>query len=260
MLNIIVCIKQVPDPEQAKIDPKTGLVVRSGVKKILNPFDLYAIEAALRLKEAQGGKVTALSMGPPDAAEALKEAVSLGVDEAVLLSHRDFAGADTLATSYTLARAIERLSPFDLIVCGRQAIDGDTAQTGPGMAEQLGIPHVTEVRKILSVERAHLVVERIIEQGYATIRLPLPALITTVKELNEPRLPSLRGMMRAKKFQVPVWGPEASGADPAKIGSRGSPTPVYRTFAPTVGVEGERLGGTPREQARALLEKLGLLH
>ena len=156
-MNIIVCIKQVPDPEQAKIDPKTGLVVRSGVKKILNPFDLYAIEAALRLKEAQGGKVTALSMGPPDAAEALKEAVSLGVDEAVLLSHRDFAGADTLATSYTLARAIERLSPFDLIVCGRQAIDGDTAQTGPGMAEQLGIPHVTEVRKILSVEGPHLV-------------------------------------------------------------------------------------------------------
>jgi electron transfer flavoprotein beta subunit len=256
-VNIVVCIKQVPDPSQAKIDPKTGLVIRAGVKKILNPFDLYAIEEAVRLKEAHGGKVTALSMGPPDAAEALKEAVAMGVDDAVLLSDRAFAGADTLATSYTLALGIGKIGAFDLIICGRQAVDGDTAQVGPGIAEQLGIPHATDVRRIVSADDGQLVVERMIENGYETIRMPLPALITAVKELNEPRMPSLKGMMRSKKMQVPIWGPGDIQAEPERIGSNGSPTQVYRTWEPTRKITSQMLEGTPQQQARALLEKLG---
>ncbi|NLK07451.1 MAG: electron transfer flavoprotein subunit beta/FixA family protein [Firmicutes bacterium] len=255
-MHIVVCIKQVPDPSQARIDRETGLVIREGVDKIINPYDLYALEESLRLKEAHDGQVTALSMGPPSAEDVLKDAVAMGVDHGVLLSGRDFAGADTLATSYALALAVQKLESVDLIICGKQAADGDTAQVGPGLAANLDRPHVTEVRKIRHIEEDKMVVERLTDTGYEVIRLSLPAVITVVKEINEPRIPGLRGMMRAKKAQIPAWDAEYIGADPQRLGLKGSPTRVWRTFEPTRHGQGEMLRGTAGEQAVLLWEKL----
>lgn len=255
-MHIVVCIKQVPDPSQARIDRETGMVIREGVDKITNPFDLYALEEALRIKESEGGQVTALSMGPPAAAEVLRDAIAMGVDHGVLLSHREFAGADTLATSYTLAQAVRKLEDVSLIICGKQAVDGDTAQVGPGLAANLDIPHVTQVRKLQEITEALLVVERLTETGYEVIEVSLPAVITVVKEINEPRLPGLRGMMRAKKAEIPVWGPEDLGIEAGRIGLKGSPTQVWRTFEPIRYHKGEMLTGAPTEQAAALWERL----
>lgn len=258
-MHIVVCIKQVPDPSQARIDRATGMVIREGVDKITNPFDLYALEEALRLKEVQSGKVTALSMGPPAAAEALRDAIAMGVDHGVLLSDRRFAGADTLATSYTLAQAIRKLADVHLVICGKQAADGDTAQVGPGLAANLDIPHITQVRKIVQTTEDSLQVERLTDTGYEAIEVNLPAVITVVKEINEPRLPGLRGMMRAKKAEIPVWGPEEIEADEARIGLKGSPTQVWRTFEPERHRKSEMLTGTPSEQAAALWDRLRAL-
>src|SRR3989338_1484250 len=215
-MNIVVCIKQVPDTTNVRIDPETNTLVRSGVQSIINPFDMYAIEEAVRLKEKFGGLVTIITMGPPQAEEALREAISLGADEAVLISDRAFAGSDTWATSYTLSRAIGKIGKFDIIICGKQAIDGDTAQVGPGVAAFLDIPQITFVKKIEEItavnqhernesratndERRFIRAERMTEEGYDIIESPLPCLITVVKEINEPRLPSLKGKMRAKKI------------------------------------------------------------
>ena len=255
-MHIAVCIKQVPDPSQARIDRETGMVIREGVDKITNPFDLYALEEALRLKESLGGQVTALSMGPPAAADVLKEAIAMGVDDGVLLSDRQFAGADTLATSYTLSLAISKLEDIDLIICGKQAADGDTAQVGPGLAANLSIPHVTQVRKIRELDAGEIVVERLTETGYEVVAVNLPAVITVVKEINEPRIPGLRGMMRAKKADIPVWDAQAIGADPARLGLNGSPTRVWRTFEPARHGKGEMLTGSPSEQAALLWKRL----
>ncbi|NMB47152.1 MAG: electron transfer flavoprotein subunit beta/FixA family protein [Firmicutes bacterium] len=255
-MHIVVCIKQVPDPSQARIDRDTGLVIREGVDKITNPFDLYALEEALRLRESEGGQVTALSMGPPAAAEALRDAIAMGVDNGVLLSDRQFAGADTLATSYTLAQAIGKLDDVKLIICGKQAADGDTAQVGPGLAANLEIPHVTQVRKIDQITPDLLVVERLTDTGYEVVEVGLPAVITVVKEINEPRLPGLRGMMRAKKAEIPVWGPEDIEAQEERIGLKGSPTQVWRTFEPERHRQGDMLTGTASEQAAALWDRL----
>jgi electron transfer flavoprotein beta subunit len=255
-MHIVVCIKQVPDPSQARIDRDTGMVIREGVDKITNPFDLYALEESLRIKESEGGRVTALSMGPPAAAEVLRDAIAMGVDNGVLLSDREFAGADTLATSYTLAQAVRKLEGVALVICGKQAVDGDTAQVGPGLAANLDIPHVTQVRKIEKITQETLVVERLTETGYEVIEVNLPAVITVVKEINEPRLPGLRGMMRAKKAEIPVWGPEDIEAEKDRIGLKGSPTQVWRTFEPERHRKGEMLTGTPTEQAAALWERL----
>ena len=255
-MHIVVCVKQVPDPSQARIDRETGMVIREGVDKIANPFDLYALEEALRLTEAQGGQITALSMGPPAATEVLREAISMGVDHGVLLSDRRFAGADTLATSYTLAQAIRKLEDVNLIICGKQAADGDTAQVGPGLAANLDIPHITQVRKIVQLTKELLQVERMTDTGYEAIEVDLPAVITVVKEINEPRIPGLRGMMRAKKAEIPVWGPEEIDAEEIRIGLKGSPTQVWRTFEPQRHHKGEMLTGTPSEQAAALWDRL----
>lgn len=254
-MRIIVCIKQVPQVTDVKIDPKTNTLIREGVPSIMNPYDLHAIEAGLQIKESVSGKVTAITMGPPQAEEVLREAVSMGVDEVILLTDRRFAGADTWATSYTLSQAIKKIG-FDLIICGKQAIDGDTAQVGPEMAEFLNIPHVAYVRKIHSVSSTYMIVERLMDDCYEKIWLSLPALITVVKEINNPRPPSIRGKLLAKKTTIPRWSAEDIEADEDKIGLKGSPTMVKNIFAPPPRGEKQILEGTPEEQVDTLLKEL----
>ncbi|MFN3967065.1 MAG: electron transfer flavoprotein subunit beta/FixA family protein [Endomicrobiia bacterium] len=255
-MNFIVCIKQVPATTNVQINEKTGTLKREGVESIINPFDEYAIEEGVRLKEKVKGKVTVITMGPPQAEQALREALSRGADEAILISDKAFAGADTLATSYTLAQAIKKIGQFDLIICGKQASDGDTAQVGPGIAEKLDIPHVAYVGKIEEIRPGYIRVQRMMEDGHDIIEMPLPALITVVKEINTPRLPSLRGMMFSKKAQIPCWTAETLQADKNKIGLTGSPTQVMKIFYPPARKGGEKLVGDAQEMARQLVEKL----
>jgi len=259
-LKIICLIKQVPDTTEIKINPETNTLIREGVPSIINPFDMYAIEEGLRIRERLGGEVIVISMGPPQAEEALREALSLGVDGAILLSHPAFAGADTLATSYTLAQAISKLKPYDLILCGRQASDGDTGQVGPGVAEQLSIPQVAFVRRVEEISSKSVVVQRMTEDGYDVIQAPLPALLTVVKEINEPRLPSLRGKLKAKKAEIPVWGTDELGTKEEQVGLNGSPTQVLRIFAPQPREKGEIWEGEPAEVAEKLYAKLRESH
>lgn len=255
-MKMIVCIKQVPDTTDVKIDPKTGTLIREGVPSIINPDDKHAIEEALRLKEKFGGDVAVISMGPPQADDALREALAMGVDEAILLSDKAFAGADTLATSYTLATAIQKIGDYDIIICGRQAIDGDTAQIGPQMAEYLGIPQVTYVQDV-EIKGKNLIVERALEDGYERIETSLPALITVIKDLNEPRYPSVMGIVEAyREREVKVWTAKDIDVDLSKIGLEGSPTQVKRTFAPEPKGEGEIISGTLEEASRTLVQKL----
>lgn len=231
-MDIIVCVKQVPDTNDVKIDPKTGTLIREGVPSIVNPDDRHAIEESLQLRERFGGKITVISMGPPQAKDALREVYAMGVDETVLLSDRYFAGADTWATSYTLGMGIRKIGKYDIVFCGRQAIDGDTAQIGPQLAEFLGIPQVTYVKKV-EIEGDELVVERALEDGHMTLKMPMPALLTAIKELNQPRYPHIGGIVKAyREHDVTVWNAEDIGAERSKIGLEGSPTQVKRTFAP----------------------------
>lgn len=255
-MRFLVCIKQVPETTEAKINPTTGTLMREGIPSIINPFDMYALEEGIRLREKLGGEVVVMSMGPPQAREAVKEAIALGVDRGILLSDPAFAGADTLATAYTLSRGVQKLGGADLIICGKQASDGDTAQVGPGLAEELDLPHATYVRRISNITSSELTVERLVEGGVEVLRLPLPALITVVKEINEPRLPSLKGVMRAKRAEVPVWGQSELDTDPARTGITGSPTQVVQVFTPELRREGELLAGPPAEQAAVLVERL----
>jgi len=244
-MKIIVCIKQVPDTEElqkVKVDPQTNTLVREGVPGIINPFDENAIEEALRLREKRGGKVTVLSMGPSQAEVSLRKTLAMGADEAVLLSDRLFAGSDTLATSYTLARAIKRMGNFDLILLGKQAIDGDTAQVGPGLAEWLNLPQITYARKI-EVNENKIRVERVLEDAFQVVESPLPALVTVTKDINEPRYPSLRGLLRAKKENIPIWTAEDFPLDKRKIGLEGSPTQVVKVFIPQPPRKGKILSG-----------------
>lgn len=255
-MKIVVCVKQVPDTTEVKINPETNTLVREGVVSILNPFDMYAVEEGIRIKEKLGGTVTVLSMGPPQAAEQLKDTIAMGVDDAVLVSDRAFAGSDTLATSYALAKAIEKMGDVNLIICGKQAIDGDTAQVGPEIAEKMGLPHLTYVKKIEEISETEITLERMYEDGYERVQMPLPGLITVVKEINEPRLPSLKGMMRAKKAEVTIWNAAAIGADPAKSGLNGSPTWVKTIFIPDLKCQGEIFCGEPEEQVKSLVNAL----
>jgi electron transfer flavoprotein beta subunit len=217
---------------------------------------MYAIEEAVRLKEKFGGKATVITMGPPQAEAALREAISLGIDGGILLSDRAFAGSDTWATSYTLACAIKKIGAFDLILCGKQASDGDTAQVGPGIATHLDIPQVTYVKKIEEVKDKMLRVERMMEQGYEIIAAPLPVLLTVVKEINEPRLPSLKGMLRAKSAKITVWTLKELNLDTQKIGLSGSPTQVVKIFTPPPRIGGQMLKGETLEVADKLVELL----
>jgi len=255
-MHFVVCIKQVPDTHDVKINPETNTLMREGVESIVNPFDMYAIEEAIRLKERLGGRVTAISMGPPQAESALKEAVSMGVDEGILISDRAFAGSDTWATSYTLAMALKKIGDYDIILFGKQAADGDTAQVGPGVATHLDLPQITYVRKIEDVDENHVVAERLLETGYEVIDSPLPCVLTTVKEINEPRLPSLKGKMAARKAVIPTWSADDIGADTANIGLDGSPTKVVKIFSPPKRAGGEMLTGEPEEIVDKLVQAL----
>ena len=256
VMHIVVCIKQVPDTANVKIDPKTNTLIREGVVSIINPFDMYAIEESLRLKERLGGKVTALTMGPPQAESALREAISMGVDQGILVSDRAFAGSDTWATSYTLSAALRKIGDFSVVVCGKQASDGDTAQVGPGLATHLNLPQITYVRKIEEISDKRIVAERMLENGYEVLEAPLPCLITVVKEINEPRLPSLKGKMAAKKAQIVLWKAADLAADAAKLGLNGSPTKVVRIFTPKPREGGLILTGEPQETVPVLVEKI----
>ena len=252
-MKIIVCIKQVPDTTEVKINKETNTLIREGVASVINPFDLYAIEEGLRLREAHGGTVTVLSMGPMQVIDSLREALSMGWMRR-FPQRPGFAGADTLATAYTLSKGVED-RPFDLIICG-QAIDGDTAQVGPELAEMLGIPHVTYVRRIHEIAGGQITVERMTEEGSEKIRFPLPGLLTVVKEINEPRLPSIKGKLRAKNAEIPVWSAGDLGTDPEKTGLQGSPTWVMKIFTPEQKGGGEIFEGTIEEQVGQLVRKL----
>lgn len=258
MLNIVVCIKQVPDTTTVRINPETNTLIREGVESIINPFDMYAIEEALRMKEQHGGTVTVISMGPPQVEAALREAVSLGVDEAVMLTDRSFAGADTLATSYTLAAGVSYLDgQVDIVLMGKQAMDGDTGQVGPEVAENLGVTHITDIRKIEEVEEGgHIVVERLMEEGYARLKTKLPVVLTVVKEINEPRLPSLKGKLAARKKEIKTVNAEDLDVYADRIGLEGSPTQVIRIFTPPKPTGGRIIAGEPPEAVAELIKEL----
>jgi len=255
-MNIIVSIKQVPDTTQVRIDPKTNTLVREGVVSIINPFDMYAIEEGVRLKEKHGGKTTVITMGPPQAEAALREAISMGCDEGILISDRAFAGSDTLATSYTLAMAIKKFGSFDVILCGKQASDGDTAQVGPGIATHLDLPQVTYVKKIEEVKEKEMIVERMTEEGFEKVTTSLPCLLTVVKEINEPRIPSLKGKMRAKSATIPVWKAVDLDVEESRLGLNGSPTCVVKIFTPPPRPRGQIFEGSPEETVPKLIDAI----
>ena len=263
-MHAVVCIKQVPDTTEIRVDPETGTLVRKGVPSIVNPYDMHAVEEAVRLKERHGGRVTLLSMGPPQAEAALRKAMTLGADRIVLLTDRAFAGSDTLATSYVLAAAIARISreePVDLVLCGKQAIDGDTGQVGPGIAARLGLPPLTYVMEIESIdlEAGEVVVHRTLAGGREVVRSSLPALITVGKDINRIRYASLPNMLRALEAPLETWGKEDVEVEPERLGLRGSPTNVSKVFPPPRRSGGEVIPGGPEDPegaARTLVEKL----
>lgn len=255
-LNIIVCIKQVPETTEVEFDEETGRLKREGVAAVINPFDEYAIEEALRLKEKHGGTVHVLSMGPPFAADALRDAVALGADEAWLATDRAFAGADTWATSLTLAKCVQKIGDYDLIICGLKTTDGDTGQTGPEMAEHLGIPHVCYVNEIKEINGKHMVLSRILDDGVEVLEVPLPLLITVSKDINQPRLATLRGRLKAKKKDIKNITNDDLQIDPDEIGLEGSFTRVVKIFEPEEHEAGEVLEGSPEELADAIFRKL----
>ncbi len=257
VMHIIVCIKQVPNTTNVRIDPATNTLIRAGVESVINPFDMYAMEEGVRLKERLTGKVTVITMGPPQAESALREAISMGCDDAILVSDRKFAGSDTWATSYTLAQAIRKIGAFDCVICGKQASDGDTAQVGPGISTHLDIPQVTYVKKIEEISKEKARVERMTEEGFDIIETPLPCLFTVVKEINTPRLASLKGKMRAKSCEVVKWTADDIGCDPKNIGLDGSPTRVVKIFTPPPRKGGEIIKGNDAgETAEKLAEAL----
>ena len=255
-MNIVVCLKQVPDTGDVKIDPRTGTLIREGVKHIINPLDTYALEEAVRMRERYEGKVTVVSMGPPQVEAALREAISLGADEAMLLSDRAFAGADTWATALTLAAAVNKQAEYDLVICGQQTLDGDTGQVGPELAEMLETSFVAYVSQVEEVTGTHLRVRRLVEDGYEIIEAALPAVITVVKEINQPRLPSLRGITRSRSAAIPVLTASDLGLDESQVGLAGSFTRVVKLFSPEKTCSGEIFQGEAENQVDCLIGRL----
>ena len=255
-MNIVVCIKQVPNTTQVRINPETNTIIREGVESVINPFDAYAIEEGVRLREKFGGKVTVVTMGPPQAETALREALSVGCDEAILVSDRRFAGSDTWATSYVLSQTVKKVGNVDIVLCGKQASDGDTAQVGPGVSTFLNIPQVTYVKKIEEIKENTARVERMTEEGFEIIETPLPCLFTVVKEINEPRLPSLKGKMKAKKAEILKWNAEDLNCDFENLGLDGSPTRVVKIFTPPLRESGVILEGDTQEIVDKLVTEL----
>lgn len=265
MLHLVVCIKQVPDSREIRIDPKTNTLIRQGVPAIVNYYDLHGLEEALRIKDRHGARVTVVTMGPPSADKALKQCIAMGADEGVLVSDRAFAGADTLATSYVVAMTIRKAEdewgPVDIVFCGKQTLDGDTGQVGPGVACRLDLEQLTYVEKVehLDLERREIIVHRHLEDGVERVRAKLPVLITALAELNEPRRASLPGVLRAARYKPMVWTTnDFPDLDRSKIGLRGSPTIVAKTWVPEPRkVNTEYIPADPPEAAaEALVERL----
>jgi len=255
-MHIVVCIKQVPDSAQIRVHPVTNTIMRQGVPAIVNPYDLFALEEGLRLKDRHGGRVTVLSMGPPQAEEALRKCVSFGADDAILVTDRAFAGADTLATSYALASAIRTIGQdhaVDVVFTGKQTIDGDTAQVGPGIAKRLGMQLLTYVSRIVELDLANasITVERRAEGGVQVLRTALPCLITMLENTNEMRFADMDSMVRAARFDVRKWNKDAAGVhDALKIGLKGSPTVVSKVFGPTPRAEKAEIVSVEESSAR----------
>lgn len=256
-MKIIVCMKQVPDTNEVKLDPVTGTLIRDGVPSIINHDDKAGLEAALTLKDQLGAHITVLTMGPPQADKALREALAMGADRAILLTDRRFAGADTWATSMTLASAIRRLN-YDLIIAGRQAIDGDTAQVGPQIAEKLGLPQVSYVEELeVAADQRAIVVKRVFEDGYHRIRVQLPCLITTLAEMNTPRYMSVGGIMAAyNEKEVELWTMDQLDLHPDHAGLKGSPTKVRKSFTKAPKAPGKKYSTEPDAAARIILDAL----
>lgn len=257
-MNIVVCVKQVPDTNEVKIDPKTNTLIREGVPSIINPDDKNALEEAIKLKESEGAHITVISMGPPQAEKALREALAMGADDAILIGDRAFAGSDTLATSNTLAGALKKLD-YDIIFAGRQAIDGDTAQVGPEIAEHLGIAQVTYVEKV-SVEGNELKVRRALEDGYETIKVQMPVLLTAIKELNEPRYMDIKNIFTAFKKEIKIWSAADIDVDKSLLGLAGSPTKVKKSATKEAKGKGEIVDKAPKEAAAYAVLKLKEKH
>lgn len=259
-MKILVCVKQVPDTNEVRIDPVKGTLIRDGVPSILNPDDANALEEALKIKDTKPGTtVSVITMGPPQADDMLRECLAMGADEAYLLSDRVFGGADTCATSTTIAAGIQKIGNYDVIFAGRQAIDGDTAQVGPQVALRLGIPVVTYVQDVKLCD-GKVIVQRQLENGYEILEVQMPCLLTAVKELNEPRYMSIGGIIDAYEKKVTVWNHEDVKLDPSDCGLNASPTQVFRSFTPAPKGKGEMLTGTVTEMAELLTEKLKEKH
>ena len=254
-MKIAVCIKQVPSTNEVRLDPVTNTIIRDGRQSVTNPFDTYAIEAAVQIKEQLGGTVTVLSMGIPSTERLLRDACSRGADNGVLLSDRAFAGADTLATSYALSLWCKGQA-LDLILCGKMAVDGDTAQIGPELAEHLGIPHITDVCEIIEVTEQSVTVRKATQNGFAVLRTPLPALLTVVKDINLPRMASIPGVRAGQEAQIATYTAADLGADLSRCGLSGSPTQVVRTFTPQRTAEAVEITGEAADKADHILKLL----
>ncbi|HDK7176952.1 TPA: electron transfer flavoprotein subunit beta/FixA family protein [Clostridium botulinum] len=257
-MNIVVCLKQVPDTNEVKIDPVKGTLIREGVPSIINPDDKNALEEALVLKESKDAKVTVISMGPPQAKEALRESLAMGADEAILISDRAFAGADTLATSYALATAIKKLD-YDIIFAGRQAIDGDTAQVGPEMAEHLNIPQVTYVEEV-KLQDEELEIKKALEDGYEVVSVKMPVLLTAIKDLNTPRYMHMAKIFECSNKEIKVWNAEDIGADKSLLGLSGSPTKVKKSVTKETKRDGILVNKPFKEAAQYAVSKLKEKH
>ena len=251
-MNLIVCLKQVPATTEVRLDPVTKTILRDGRQSVTNPFDSHALELAVTLKERFGGTVSALTMGIPAAEGMLRDALGRGADRALLLSDRAFAGSDTLATAYALSLGVRRLGEADLILCGKMAVDGDTAQIGPELAEHLGIPHVCDVCEIKDASETRLLCCRITDAGEELVEVPLPAVITVTREINLPRLPSIPGIRFSRTGPVETLTADALGAARGRGGRGGAPPPGVRVYTPPREREAEQIAGTSAEQARAL--------
>lgn len=255
MMKIAVCVKQVPSTNEVRLDPVTNTIIRDGRQSVTNPFDTYAIEAAVQIKEQLGGEVTVLSMGIPSTERLLRDACSRGADRGVLLSDRAFAGADTLATSYALSLWCSREN-LDLILCGKMAVDGDTAQIGPELAEHLGIPHITDVCEIMEISETAVTVRKQTAEGFEVLRTPLPALLTVVKDINLPRMASIPGVRAGMEADIHIYTAADLGADPARCGLSGSPTQVVKTFTPQRSAEAVEITGEAGDKAKSILDIL----
>lgn len=254
-MKIVVLVKQVPDSTEIRVDKATGTLIRAGVPSIINPDDLAGVEEALKLKETTGASVTIVSMGPPQASEMLKELYARGVDECVLITDRKFAGADTCATSSTLAAALNKLG-YDLIIAGRQAIDGDTAQVGPQTAERLGIPQVTYVDEIKAVSNDTITVKKALEDCEQIIEAKLPVVLTTLSGMNNPRYMNCNDIVDSMNKEVTVWTFDDLGIDESKVGLAGSPTKVHATFTKDVSADTETFTMPADETAKLIAQTL----